>query len=75
MGLDWCACAAVYIHATSNNMAASNSPPAKKSRKERGSDIMEDPAVTLFRDYVRIPSVSRGDDYQKHYGIILGLVS
>ena len=28
----------------------------------------EDPAVTLFREYIRIPSISRGDDYLKHYG-------
>ncbi|CAI7988732.1 Aminoacylase-1 [Geodia barretti] len=27
----------------------------------------EDPAVTLFREYIRIPSISRGDNYLQHY--------
>ena len=28
----------------------------------------EDPAVTLFREYIRIPSISRGDNNLQHYG-------
>ena len=46
-------------------------PPAKRARhNELNSEFEkeEDPAVTLFREYLRIPTVSRGDDYQKHYG-------
>ena len=49
-------------------------PPAKKARQdELNGEVAEedeDPAVTLFREYLRIPTVSRGDDYQKHYGEI-----
>ena len=49
---------------------AASSPPAKKAcNHETGSGEEEDPAVSLFREYVRIPSVSRGEDYLKHYGI------
>ena len=44
-----------------------SSPPAKKSRQEE-EDETEDPAVTLFREYLRIPTISRGENYQKHYG-------
>ena len=44
-------------------------PPEKKTRKALENDVGdENPAVTLFREYVRIPSVSRGEDYRKHYG-------
>ena len=85
MGLgSFCACA-------STKMAASSSPPAKKSRNEAavlngdsctgivngkscaeeavsGLTTAEHPAVTLFREYIRIPSISRGDNYLQHYG-------
>ena len=44
-----------------------SSPPAKKSRQEE-EDETEDPTVTLFREYLRIPTISRGENYQKHYG-------
>lgn len=32
-----------------------------------GDTPAEDPAVTLFREYIRIPSISRGDNYLQHY--------
>lgn len=35
---------------------------------KNSEDPHENPAVTLFREYLRIPSISRGEDYQKHYG-------
>ena len=44
-----------------------SSPPAKKSRQGEENET-EDPAVTLFREYLRISTISRGEDYQKHYG-------
>ena len=43
-------------------------PPAKRARHDNKVTEEEDPAVTLFREYLRIPTVSRGDNYQKHYG-------
>ena len=48
-------------------------PPAKRARHNELNgefEEEEDPAVSLFREYLRIPTVSRGDDYQKHYGEI-----
>ena len=41
---------------------------AAKKEEANAVNGAEDPAVTLFRNYVRIPSISRGEDYKKHYG-------
>ena len=56
-------------------MAASASPPEKRARLSHqdgkvaeNDGGVEDPAVSLFREFLRIPTVSRGEGYEKYYG-------
>ena len=52
-------------------MAVSSPCSPASDYVENGGDSHENPAVTLFREYLRIPSVSRGEDYQEHYGEVM----
>ena len=56
---------------TTESMAVSSPCSPASDYVESGGDSHENPAVTLFREYLRIPSVSRGEDYKKHYGEVM----